>query len=128
MYNRSDSNDNERVDFELMDAVFSVIPLYPKTIRLYQITNALKEKHGGKLNGRNIESGNMASLITTMTYMYERYPFCEEEIRDPYTGRHHVVLSRLGAGDRESRKVLDIDALRKQALESGLLKWRNDNE
>lgn len=126
MYNRSDSSDNERVSFELMDAVFSAIPLYPKTIRLYQITNVLKEKYGGKLNGRSIESGNMASIITTMTYMYERCPFCEEEIIDPYTGRHHVVLSRLGAGDRESRKVLDIDGLRKQAMESGLLKWRDE--
>lgn len=117
---------DDRLDFDLMDAVFETIPMYPKSIRLYEITNALKKTAKNKrVNGRELYSTNMASLITTMTYMYQRYPFCEDEVIDKYTGRHHVVLSRLGEGDRESRKVLDIDALRKQAMESGLLNWRD---
>lgn len=124
MHNSRDGKDSEeRLDFELMDAVFSEIPMYPQTIRLYQITNALKEKFGGRINGRSIGSGNMASLITTMTYLYDRYPFCEEEVVDNYTGRHHVELSRIGNGDSTSTRVLDIDSLREQAMESGLLKW-----
>lgn len=118
---------DDRLDFDLMDAVFEAIPMYPQSIRLYEITNALKKSAKNKrINGRELYSTNMASLITTMTYMYQRYPFCEDEIIDPYTGRHHVVLSRLGDGNKESRKVLDIDGLRKQAMESGLLKWRDE--
>lgn len=118
---------DDRLDFDLMDAVFEEIPMYPKSIRLYEITNALKKSAKNKrVNGRELYSTNMASLITTMTYMYQRYPFCEEEVIDKYTGRHHVVLSRLGDGDRQSKKVLDVDELRKQAMESGLLKWRNE--
>ena len=121
--------EDDRLDYELMDAVFEAIPMYPASIRLYEIISAVKGANKDKsITGRQLYSGNIASLITTMTYMYERYPFCEEEIKDPYTGRHHVVLSRLGNGDRESQKVLNIDELRKQAMEQGLLKWRVDNE